>query len=449
MHRVASWLVRPAPTALACLLAATTPAWADGVPSGPLSLAEATSLVEQHPLLAGRRAGVEAARSKAVAAGLSTLWEVTGDLTNFGLLGDATGFATSNSTERGFSVVEATVELGRTLEIGGKPVARRRVADVETRLAETALQADTWALRAGVTAAYWAAVAARQRLTLAREVAASTAEFTAIADRRVQAGAASAAEAEAARAVAARRAVEVLAAEAGVTAADTAFGVALGADGPREPAPASLPEPRPDQDLPADLMARVDQSPEVAAARLGVSLGEARIAVADLLAKPDVRVGAGVRFLREFNATAFMANVTVPLGTAQRAAPLAASARADRAVAAATADRVRQQVAARLRALELEARTAAARHQAVAGEIVPRSRAAAELLERGYGLGRFRWVEVSAARQAVIDAEGERITAALAYRDALAGLEALVGPLDAVPAAAEGQAGPAAPASRP
>jgi cobalt-zinc-cadmium efflux system outer membrane protein len=141
--------------------------------------------------------------------------------------------------------------------------------------------------------------------------------------------------------------------------------------------------------------------------------------------------------------------VTVPLGTAQRAAPLAAAARADRDVAVASADRARQQLAARVRALELEARTAAARYQAVAGEILPRSRAAAELLERGYGLGRFSWVEVSAARQAVIDAEGERIAAALAYRDAVAGLEALLGPLDAAAPAAGDQVAAADPASRP
>jgi cobalt-zinc-cadmium efflux system outer membrane protein len=449
MHRVASWLARPAPAALACLLATTTQVLADTVPSGPLSLAEATALVERHPLLAGRRAGVEAARSKAVAAGFSTPWEVTGDLTNFGIMGNASGFGTNDSSVTGFDVVEATMELGRTLETGGKPGARRRVADVETRLAEAALQADAWALRAGVIAGYWDAVAARQRLALARDVVASTAEFTAIADRRVQAGAASAAEAEAARAVAARRAVELMAAEASVAAADTAFGAALGAEGPREPSPASLPDPRPDRDLPADLAARIEQAPEVAAARLGVSLGEASIAAADLQAKPDVRVGAGVRYLREFDATAFMANVTVPLGTAQRAAPLAAAARADRDVAVASADRARQQLAARVRALELEARTAAARYQAVAGEILPRSRAAAELLERGYGLGRFSWVEVSAARQAVIDAEGERIAAALAYRDAVAGLEALLGPLDAAAPAAGDQAAAADPASRP
>jgi cobalt-zinc-cadmium efflux system outer membrane protein len=450
MHRVAIWPCRPALAALALALSTPAPALADGVPAGPLSLAEATAVVGQHPILAGRRAGVEAARSKAEFASFTTPWEVTGELMNFGILGEPDGFAIPDPVARGLDVVEITVGIGRTIETGGKPGARRRVADVETQLAEAALAADMWALRAGAAKGYWDAVAARQRLVLAREAAAAAAEFIATADRRVQAGAASAAEAEAARAIAARRSVEVLAAESGVAAADSAFGAALGAEGPREPAPARLPDPRPDRDLPADLAIRIDRSPELVAARLGVTLGEATVAAAELQARPDVRVGAGVRFLNEFDATAFMANVSVPIGTAQRAAPLAAAARADRAVAAATAERARQLLAARVRGLELDARTAAARFATVDGEILPRSRTATELLERGYALGRFSWVEVSAARQAVIDAEAERIAAALAYRDALVALEALLGPFDpTVPdAPAQAAAGSEA-ASRP
>jgi cobalt-zinc-cadmium efflux system outer membrane protein len=139
---------------------------------------------------------------------------------------------------------------------------------------------------------------------------------------------------------------------------------------------------------------------------------------------------------------------------AQRAAPAAAAARADRLVAAASAESIRQRLAAEVRRLELDARTAAARFTAANDEIVPRYQAALAVLERGYALGRFSWVELAAARQAVVDSEAERITAALAYREALAGLEALLGPLDQAGPTPQATSGvPAAtdfaPASRP
>jgi cobalt-zinc-cadmium efflux system outer membrane protein len=395
-----------------------------------LSLEAALTLVDQHPLVAGRRAGVEAARAKADVAGLRAPWEVAGQLQNFGVISDSSSFGTGDGSASGLDVAEVSVELGTTIETGGKPAARRRVADGETALAQSVLTTDSLALRAGVTAAYYGAVAARARVTLARNVAAAATDATAAAARRVEAGASSVAEVEAARAAAARRTVELLTAEAGVAVADTAFGAALGLDRPRQPLADRLPEPRPDRELPSDLAARVANAPTLTAASLAVAVGEAAITAAELAARPDVRVGAGVRYMNEFDAMALVAGVSVPLGMAQRAAPAAAAARADRMVATASAEATRQRLAAEVRRLELDARTAAARFAAANDEIVPRYQAALAVLERGYALGRFSWVELAAARQAVIDAEAERIAAALAYREALAGLEALLGPLD-------------------
>jgi cobalt-zinc-cadmium efflux system outer membrane protein len=431
---------------MACCLAglAAPLALAQG-PEPPLSLAAALALVEQHPLVAGRRAGVEAARAKADVAGLRAPWEVAGQVQNFGVVGNASGFGTNDPNVSGFDVVELSMELGRTIETGDKPGARRRVADAETALAESVLATDLNALRAGVSAAYYGAVAARSRLELAREVAATAGDFTAVAERRVKAGAASVAEVEAARATAARRGVELLTAEAGVDAADTALGAALGLDRPRQPGPDTLPVPQPGRELPTDLAVRIDGAPSLAAASRAVSVGEAAITAAELGARPDVRVGAGVRYMKEFDAMALVAGVSVPLGMAQRAAPAAAAARADRAVAEASALGARQRLAAEVRRLELDARTAAARYAAANDEIVPRTRAAVTVLERGYALGRFSWVELAAARQGVVDAESERIAAALAYREALAGLEALLGPLGP-PAGAAPQAAAGVPA---
>lgn len=449
MHRD---VIRRAVAVLATCLAATLAPAAGAADAPPLSLPDALALVADHPLLAGRAAGVAAARARADVAGQTNPWEVTGNVSNFAVLGNASGFGTNESVQ-GFDVAEFTVELGRTVELGGKAGARRRVADAETELASAVLAVDRNGLESGVQLAWWEALVARERVTLARSFVAAADEFTAVADRRVQAGAASAAESEAARAIAARRRTELAAAEARVVAADTALGAALGVEGPRQPAPAPVPVPAPQRELPPDLGARLDAAPALAAARLGVAVGDASVTVAELAARPDVRLGAGVRFLKEFDATAFVAGVTVPLGTAARAAPGTAAARAERQVAEAQALRLRQQLAAEARALEIEARTAADRHRALEEEILPRSRAAVALLERGFGLGRFTFAELAAARQAVIDAEAERLDSALAYRRAVAGLVALVGPLDGpVPAtagAAQPAAGTAAGAARP
>jgi cobalt-zinc-cadmium efflux system outer membrane protein len=442
MHRD---VVRRAVVVLAACLAGSLPPVGEAAEAPPLSLPEALALVADHPLLAGRAAGVAAARARADVAGQTNPWELTGNVNNFAVLGNASGFGTNESVQ-GFDVAEFTVELGRSFELGGKAGARRRVADAETELASAALAVDRYALESGVQQAWWEALVARERVALARTFVAAADEFTAVADRRVQAGAASAAESEAARALAARRRSELAAAEARVVAADTALGAALGTDGPRQPAVAPVPAPAPQRELPADLGPRIDAAPALAAARLGVAVGDASVTVAELAARPDVRLGAGVRYLKEFDATAFVAGVTVPLGTAARAAPGTAAARAERQVAEAQALRLRQQLAAEARALEIEARTAADRYRSLEDEILPRSRAAVTLLERGFGLGRFTFAELAAARQAVIDAEAQRLDAALAYRRAVAGLVALVGPLDAAAPVAGAAAAAAQPA---
>ncbi len=324
---------------------------------------------------------------------------------------------------RGFESLETTTSLTLPLELGGKRSARIGVAAARSDRAAIEAAVAHADLRLSVTHAYAEAVAAQQRLVVARDQARIAADAHRAAAVRVQAGRASPIEVE--RANVARVNAEATLSRAGLLAdvsrralarltghtltddldwtwfADVRAGL-----GPLAPVDG------------ADTLA-------MAAAQVDVSIADAGVKLARSQRVPDLSVGAGARYMRESGDTAAVFSLSVPL-------PLFNNGSA--ALAQANAERQRSEARQRMTALEVEdaiaraqaeAANAATSASAAKGPALAAAEEAARIARIGYREGKFGQLDLLDAERTLSETRDAVIDALLAYHIAQAQVERL------------------------
>jgi len=387
--------------------------------AGPLTLDEALARAAAgHPRLLAQDARQEAAAALAEQAALRPNPELAVTFENFAGTGRA----------RDLASVEGTLEVSQALERGGKRTRRAAAAGQDRAVAV----AEAGVLRAGILAAtaesYLAAVIAARQADLAGDFVALARTALADAEKRRAAGEASAAEP--ARARAALAAAEAEAARQ--TAARQTARAALAAtwDGDADDAtPAAtafnLPAAAPDI---TEWLAKLGTHPQLQLVEARAKAAQARASLEEANAVQDIRVGGGVRYLRENSDAALVAGVSVPLPVrhrnqgAIRAARQEATA-AGHEIAAATRE-LRTGIAAAAR--ELAAAHAAALR--LRREVLPAAEEAAALLHRAYAVGQATQLEVLEAERAHREVHRETLAQEAAYALALVRAEALLDP---------------------
>lgn len=177
----------------------------------------------------------------------------------------------------------------------------------------------------------------------------------------------------------------------------------------------------------AELLARVDQNPDLRRYLSEKRLREAELRQAEANAKPDWRITAGVRHLQRSDDQAFVAGITIPLGAKKLNRGQVATARAD--LARSEAGRVAASVQIETRLFALYEGLEHSLHRAIAlrDDILPRVELALAETQRAYELGRFSYFELRAAQNDALQARME-VTVALidAHRNIIE-IEALTG----------------------
>lgn len=212
----------------------------------------------------------------------------------------------------GFDGAEITAVVEQPIELGGKRRSRLDQARADTRLATAELAAARRRLLADLVAAYAAAAAARERLAIrsdqaeaARTIATQSARRLAVGDipdvqndrTQVDLGSADAAFEQA---------------RIDLDAAERTLATLWSGDSSAEANADWLSDIGPD---PARVATRLsaDDLPDMARWAAIEARGRAVIAGARAARMPDVGVRAGVRSLRDDDATAFVAGLSVPL----------------------------------------------------------------------------------------------------------------------------------------
>jgi cobalt-zinc-cadmium efflux system outer membrane protein len=374
-----------------------------------------TRVLDSHPELQRRQAEIAATAAKRDLMALPTPWVV----------GAEYEAPLGSGEERGLDQGEGTLRLSRVIERGDKRSLRQAAgqarldrAFLETELAYLELAAETVRRFTEVAGAQeWAALAS-ERVELAQRLHERVEQRVAAARSPVAEAHSSRAEWARAQANLARREGGLDAARARLAALWDGAGTDIAAVSADLFALPAVPEPA----AVRQALARNPDLQRLIAAQ-AVASAEAELARGQRAA--DITASAGAKYYGEFDSGGLMVELSVPLGSATRAAP-AVRAAEERVVAAELAQASQRREVTGV-ALQLVAElTARERELALFdGTVIPEARAAVRQYQQGFEAGRHSFLTVADAQRRLVEARAEAIAAAVAFHRLMLELEQL------------------------
>ena len=388
-------------------------------PTGTLTLREALRLaLLQNPDLATYDLEIRATEAHALQAGTRPNPLLSVEVEDFA----------GTRVYRGFNQAQTTVTLSQLVELGGKRAARLRAARFVTALARFDYESRRLEVFAQTSQAFIAALAAQERIPLLETDRRLAADALPAIARRVDAGAASPVERTRAEITVANFDVELSAARRDLAQASARLAALWGATSARFSSLAGNLDRGPAlPDLPT-LSARLAQNPALARFDAETDGRRAALALARSVAVPDVTLSPAYRHHNDPpSAEVAVATVQIPLPIFDRNQGNVRAAR----VELAKVGPLRQATDVRLHAELTDAYRAAL---AARGEIslletriLPAARSTYQLLDEGYGLGKFNYLEVLDARRTLALSRQQLLTARAALQTAAARIDALTG----------------------
>lgn len=319
-----------------------------------------------------------------------------------------------------------TVMLSQPFELGGKRAARMAVAERTVDLADAQLATRQAGLRASVTAAFFAALVAQERVRLAQVSLELASIGSQTAGKRVLSGKVSPVEEIRAKVAEANVRLELVQAQGELQTslqelrALTAHRVHIEVlDGnvlalPMLPAQAALEE-------------RMAQAPALRQAQLEVRRLGALATLENTKRVPDITVSAGVQRAQDQGRSQAVIGISVPLPffDTNRGGIAEALGRRDKAEdeARSVELRLRADVAA---ALQRHA-TARAEVQALQSEILPGAQSAFDAARKGFELGKFDYLETLDAQRTLLQARTQHLRAVADAHRSATDLDRLLG----------------------
>ncbi len=405
--------IHTALAAVAVLLGAVAP----GRAAQPVSLDDAFArVIATHPDLEVLRFAETGLAAEAEVAAQKPAFALSADLEN----------ALGSGVAAGFGGAEATLSLASVLERGGKRQARIALAQTRVEGIELLREGKRLDLLAEVARRYLDAVAAKAEAALSQEDAAQRRAILAAVEKRAATGGVPASLSLGAEAAALRS--EAAAARAQRQAAGALRRLALlwGGTGEIELAPfdASAVPRVPDYD---EAVTQLAQSPELRRFAHEARLREARVRLAQTARTPDVSWQFGVRRLQEERDFGLVGSVSIPLGSAARAAPELRAAQAELAALDLQREGEQRALGAMLAQAwnQLDQSVAAARE--LDGKLLPQLQRAQIAAGRSFRAGASDYLTWAQFQADLLQARRERLAAALDAQRALIELQRLTG----------------------
>lgn len=177
----------------------------------------------------------------------------------------------------------------------------------------------------------------------------------------------------------------------------------------------------------ARVRAQLDQAPKLQRFLTQARLRQAQLELAIANGRQDIQVGAGFKHLRETNDVGLVLQFSMPLGINDQNKGNIQAAREELEMLDLREEATRTKVFTELH--NAFAQLKQSRHQVgvLRDEILPEARQTLELIQKGYALGRFSYLELVQARQQVLAVENDAVLAATDFHQILITLEALTG----------------------
>lgn len=382
----------------------------------PLRLEEAVARsLASNPALAAEAADLRAVQARAERDGLPTPYIVGGELENVGGTG----------TLGGVRSAEATLRLGRVIELGGKRAARQALGVAEIAHQRQMSESARLEIASRTATRFIEVLADQQRLDYARERVA-LAERT---RREVATWVAAARNPEsdlrAAEIAVVDAELEREHAEHELESARVALAASWGAYepdfGPVQGELGALPAVETLQTL----AARLPLTPSQRSALLEADAISARRRVAAAGAKPDVTVSLGVRRFEALDDQGVVMAVSVPLGSRPRAALAVAEVDAQLAALELRRDAQRAESYQVLFDNYQELVHARTEYTALRERMLPKAEQALAFTRRGFEAGRFSFVSLIQAQRTLFELRARGIEAAARYHARLVEIDRL------------------------
>lgn len=389
-----------------------------GEPTGRLSLRDAlAAALLGSPDLAASGYEVRAREAEALQAGLHPNPELELELENFGGTGALDDFDS----------LETTVSLSQLVELGGKRVKRRRVAEAGARVAGWEYEirridvlSRTAADFVGLLAAERRSRIAAESLELARRV------FDAVGER-VDAGKVSPVERTKARVELARASLEREQALREVAAARARLAANWGSIAPRfDELAGDLDQAIPPPTL-ESLIERVQRSPDLARWAAEAALRQAEVELALAQRMPDLTLAGGVRHFNEIDSTAFVAGLSLPLPVFDRNQGGIQAARLRAIQGGRLEDAVRVQIHAAVTGAFQTLDSAFVAVRTTRDEILPSAELAFEAAEEVFRQGKIDALDLFDAQRTLFDARRQLTASLAAFHLAIIASERLIG----------------------
>ncbi|MEZ6014724.1 MAG: TolC family protein [Planctomycetota bacterium] len=326
----------------------------------------------------------------------------------------------------GFDAAQITLGVSQTFELGGKRARRQEVAEAGVARGQWARVEARLSLLRDVRAAFYSALAARERLALAADDERLVDRIHAAVAERVDAGATARSEE--------RRALVALS-EARLTRMDAAQELDAARAQLAELVGAPVPAGGPVGDLSllqgeldlSQLDARITTAPALQRSASALRELSALAALADAARSPDLDVGLGLRQYSDVDDHAFVISLGLPLRAFNSGADLAAAARARVVAERRRGEATRRALRAEVAALVARASAARATVELIEADVLPSVDGIVEALELGYREGKRSLVEVLDAQRMRGDARVRHLEARIAHHLARIEMETLLG----------------------
>ncbi len=408
-------------------------------PTGELSLRQAlAAALLRHPQLHGQSWAVRRAEALALQAGRWPNPELEIELENFG----------GNDVFHGASALETTVSLAQTIPLGGDLALQRAAGHHAGVLAGWDFEAARLAVLTETTQRYLAVLAAQARLEVTREGLELAQQIAQTTRKRVDAGDAPPLELTRASVPVALAEVAQRQAQRSLVLARSQLARCWGATEPGyDHVTGQLEELASPPEL-DQLIALINQNPQVARWATEISLRQTEVQLARAQALPDVTARLGYRYDRADNAGALVAGLSLPLPLLDQRQDDIRAAR----LGAAAAEQHRQAAQLQLASLLADAYTRLANAHDEASALgqtaLPAGREAFAVTRRAFEQGDLAFLDVLDAERTLVELRVAHLDALVAYHQAAAEIEGLIGQSLAslstapAPAAAQGDSQP-------
>lgn len=369
----------------------------------------------RNPVLQAEGYAVTAVEREAELRGLAPPFTVGSEVENFAGTGAVSGA----------SGAELSLRLSRVIELGGKRQARKALGSAEIAWQRDVAERRRIEIASEVTRRFVEVLACQERLAIARQGGELTEQVRGAVARWVNAGRNPESDLLQSDIAVRRARLAVDDAEHELASARLALSSLWGELTPGfTAAQGELVVLPPVMDF-AALAAQLPQSVDQRAFALEADALQAQRRLAAAGARPDVALSLGVRRLETFDDQALIFGVSLPMGTAHRAALGVGRIGAELAAVDARREAARLDAHQRLYALHQELQHARHVFETHRDEMIPKAESALALSRRGYELGRFSFLAMTQAQQLLVELRETQVDAAARFHRLLVDIERL------------------------